>query len=135
MNIWSRILLHLRRARLRSSFMKEKQLLQDAFRSELLANPSNQGCCWHDIEWLTEPIFHVVPDTEEIPVALVGMAAVYSVREDESSDKPAPVTQAGTVLFYFQENTWQSNGRVLLNLTPAEALHQLDLKATSRAPV
>ena len=127
MNIWSRLLLHLRRARLRQRFTQEQAGLRETFRSQLLAG-TTQDRRWNDIEWLTEPILHVQPETEQVPVALVGIAAMYSLSE---GDEGAPVvqTQAGTALFYFQDNTWQSNGKVLLNLTPSEALHQLSLKA------
>lgn len=126
MNIWSRILLHLRRARLRQRFTRQQETLREEFRSHLLAG-GTQDRRWHDVEWLTDPILHVLPDTDEIPVALVGIAAMYSL--DEGSDEtPEVQTQAGTALFYFQDNAWQSNGKVLLNLTPSEALNQLSLK-------
>ena len=78
---------------------------------------------WHDIEWLTDPILHVLPEVDEVPVALVGIAAMYSLKEETDVQ-----TQAGTVLFYYQDGAWQSNGKVLLNLTPSEALHQLSLQ-------
>ncbi|HQR07988.1 MAG TPA: hypothetical protein PLN21_14265 [Gemmatales bacterium] len=123
MNIWSRILLHLRRARLRQRFAKQQEILRAEFRSHLLAGTS-QDRRWHDVEWLTEPILHVLPDTDEIPVALVGIAAMYSLEESNEVQ-----TQAGTALFYFKDNAWQSNGKVLLNLTSSEALNQLSLKA------
>lgn len=126
MNIWSRILLHLRRAKLRQRFTKQQETLRTEFRSLLLTG-TTQERRWHDIEWLTEPILHVLPDTNEIPVALVGIAAIYSL--DEGDEAPEVQTQAGTALFYFQDNAWQSNGKVLLNLTPSEALNQLSLKA------
>ena len=127
MNIWSRLLLHLRRARLRQRFTQEQAGLQKAFRTQLLTD-STQDRHWHDVEWLTEPILHVQPETEQVPVALVGIAAMYSLDEG-NKETPVVQTQAGTALFYFQNNAWQSNGKVLLNLTPSEALHQLSLKA------
>jgi hypothetical protein len=101
-------------------------MLRTEFHSHLLES-TTQDCRWHDVEWLTEPILHVLPDTDEVPVALVGIAAMYSL--DKGDDDTSEVqTQAGTALFYFQNNAWQSKGKVLLNLTPAEALHQLSLK-------
>ena len=126
MNIWSRILLHLRRARLRQRFAQQQEGLRETFRSQLLAG-TTQNRRWHDIEWLTEPILHVQPDVDQVPVALVGIAAMYSLDEG-NEETPVVQTQAGTALFYFQDNTWQSNGKVLLNLTPSEALTQLNLK-------
>lgn len=116
-------MLHLRRSRLRQRFAKQQEMLRTEFRSHLLES-TTQDRRWHDVEWLTEPILHVLSDTDEIPVALVGIAAMYSLEESNEVQ-----TQAGTALFYFQNNTWQSNGKVLLNLTPSEALHQLSLKA------
>jgi hypothetical protein len=132
MNTWSRLLLHLRRASLRSRFMKEQQNLKDAFRAQLLSDTAEAKRRWHDVEWISEPILHVMPDAEEMPIALVGVAAMYSLVEDDDK-QPQVQTQTGTALFYFQENAWQTNGKVLLNLTPSEALNQLDLKATCRA--
>jgi len=96
------------------------------FRSQLLAG-TTQGRRWHDIEWLTEPVLHVQPETEQVPVALVGIAAMYSLNEG-NAETPDVQVQAGTALFYFQDNAWHSNGKVLLNLTPSEALQQLSLK-------
>ncbi len=127
MNIWSRLLVHLRRARLRQRFMQQQEGLHETFRSQLLAG-TTQDRRWHDIEWLTEPILHVEPETEQVPVALVGIAAMYSLDEG-NEEAPVVLTQAGTAIFYFQDNAWQSNGKVLLNLTPSEALTQLSLKA------
>lgn len=129
MNMWTRILLHLRRARLRQRFSKQQETLRTEFRFHLLSDITQERR-WHDVEWLTEPILHVLPDTDEIPVALVGIAAMYSLDEG-NEERPAIQTQAGTALFYFQDNAWQSNGKVLLNLTPSEALHQLSLKSMS----
>ena len=126
MNIWSRLLLHLRRARLRQRFTQEQARLCETFRSQLLAG-TTQDRRWHDIAWLTEPILHVQPETEQVPVALVGIAAMYSL-DQGNEETPEVQTQAGTALFYFQDNAWQSNGKVLLNLTPSEALTQLSLK-------
>ncbi len=82
MNIWSRLLLHLRRARLRQRFTKQQETLRTEFRTHLLAG-TTQDRRWHDVEWLTEPILHVLPDTEEVPVALVGIAAMYSLNEGD----------------------------------------------------
>lgn len=96
------------------------------FRSQLLAG-TTQDRHWHDVEWLTEPILHVQPEPEQVPVALVGIAAMYSLDEG-NEETPNVETQAGTAIFYYQENTWQSSGKVLLNLTPSEVLMQLSLK-------
>lgn len=124
MNIWSRLLLHLRRARLRHRFMKEQLALQDSFRRTLQeeSHPLRQ---WHDVEWITEPILHVLPDMTALPVALVGIVAVMTTKSDSPEATAATQSQAGTAVFYFENNAWQSNGKVLLNLTPAEAFHQL----------
>lgn len=124
MNIWSRLLLHLRRARLRQRFMKQQHALQELFRTQLLASGTS-ALQWHDIEWLTDPILHVVPETEQTPVALVGVAAIYSLEGETDMGAVSPRTHAGTALFYYQNDAWQSHGKVLLNLTPSEALQQL----------
>jgi hypothetical protein len=126
MIIWSRVLLHLRRARLRQRFTQQQEVLRETFRSQLLAGTTHDRR-WHDIEWLTEPILHVQPETDQVPVALVGIAAMYSREGNEET--PVVQTQAGTAVFYYQDNAWQSNGKLLLNLMPSEALHQLSLKA------
>ena len=127
MNIFSRLLLHLRRASLRKQFMKQQTTLREQFQTILLNSQTERQ--WLDIEWITEPVLFVTPDILHMPVALVGVAAIY--RRNESGIEKPPETQAGTALFYFQETQWQTNGTLLPNLTPSEALNQLELKTIS----
>lgn len=108
--------------------MKQQAELQESLLTHLLAD-ADQGYAWHDIQLIAEPILHVLPETEEIPIALVGIAAIFTQTGDVNGNEQAPQTQAGTAVFYFQNDAWQTNGKVLLNLTPAEALNQLSLKA------
>lgn len=124
MNVWSKLLLHLRRAKLRQSFVRQWPDLNETFKQALLAqNQDHTGRIWQDIEWISEPVLHVLPDIQTIPVALVGIAAVYEITGDE--DAPKVQTQAGTALFYFEKNVWNTQGKLLLNLSPSEALLQL----------
>ena len=122
MNLWSRLLLHLRRARLRQRFSKEQEALQKAFCNRLLAGstPEQQ---WHDVQWIAEPLLHVVPDTDQIPLALVGLAALFTNNSSETMQ-----TMTGTAVFYFENNTWQTSGK-LLPMTPSETLRELDHQA------
>ncbi len=133
MNVWTKLLLHLRRAKLRQSFVRQWPELHDAFKQALLAqNRDYPGRQWQDVEWISEPVLHVLPDTQSIPVALVGMAAMYEITDDHESSNVQ--TQAGTAVFYFEQNAWTTQGKLLLNLSPSEALLQLQRQATS-APV
>jgi len=122
MNLWSRLLLHLRRARLRQRFARQRESLHQAFRDSLLAN-STSAQQWHDVHWIADPLMHVHPDAEEIPLALVGLAALFTT---EASDTMQ--TQAGTAVFYYENDNWHTNGK-LLPMTPSEALRELSLRA------
>lgn len=141
MNLWTRFRLHLRRDKLRQRFMESEVLLYNLFQVELLANSKQEKRRWQHVEWLSEPILHIVPDSTAIPVALVGIAASYTlvdeneVNESESTSEPVVHTQAGTALFYFENDAWQTNGKVLLNVTPSQAFEQLERQATSLAPI
>lgn len=133
MDVWTKLLLHLRRAKLRQRFVRQWPELHDAFKQALLAqNQDHPGRQWQDVEWISEPVLHVLPDTQSIPVALVGMAAIYEISGDD--DARNVQTQAGTALFYFEKDVWHTQGKLLLNLSPSEALLQLQRQSTS-APV
>lgn len=128
MNVFSRILLHLRRSSLRKQFKTNRPALEQQFRDCLIAQTTDQRQ-WLDIEWITEPVLHVHPDILQLPIALIGVTVVYQLIEE--GEVPQPATQAGTALFYFQNTQWQTSGKLLLNLTPSEALNQLELKTIS----
>lgn len=128
MNVFSRLLLHLRRSSLRKQFMKDRTVLEQQFRDQLVAQTTDKRQ-WLDIEWITEPVLHVHPDIQELPVAMIGVTVVYQLSDNEEWSQPA--TQAGTAIFYFQQAQWQTSGKLLLNLTPSEALNQLELKSIS----
>lgn len=130
MNVWTKMLLHLRRAKLRQRFIRQWPDLFEAFKTALLAqNKDHPGRQWQDVEWITEPVLHVLPDTNIIPVAMVGIAAIYELKDDD--DNNSTQTQAGTALFYFEQDTWHTQGKLLLNLSPSEALLQLQRQTTS----
>lgn len=138
MNLWTRFRLHLRRDNLRRRFMQSEVLLQTLFQVELLAQSKQEKRRWQHIEWLTEPVLHVLPDAQAIPVALVGIAASYRIIDSpEEADMPVETvhTQAGTALFYYENHAWQTRGTVLLNVTPAQALDQLERQSISQIPV
>ena len=109
--------------------MKQQSELQAELRTQMIDLQKDESR-WQDIEWLTEPILHVMPDTDVVPLALVGIVAVMHLDSD-ATDGSAPHVLAGTAVFYFEEDKWCSKGKVLLNLTPAEAFGHLCHKAMS----
>ncbi|HQR42506.1 MAG TPA: hypothetical protein PLX97_07470, partial [Gemmatales bacterium] len=82
MNVFSRLLLHLRRSSLRKQFMKDRTVLEQQFRDQLVAQTTDKRQ-WLDIEWITEPVLHVHPDIQELPVAMIGVTVVYQLSDNE----------------------------------------------------
>lgn len=128
MNLWTRFRLHLFRSRLREQFMQQEALLYQLFISHLQSSSQKQARIWISLDWLTEPVLHV-PD-DGTPMALVGVAASYCLHDDEESEPGEMQTQAGTAVFYYHDKVWKTEGKLLLNLTPSEALHRV----TSQVP-
>lgn len=128
MNLWTRFRLHLFRSRLREQFMQQESLLYQLFTSHLKSGNLHQARIWLSVEWLSEPVLHVPDNETATPMALVGVAAMYCLQEDSS--EPGEVqAQTGTAVFFYLNKVWQTEGKLLLNLTPSQALHQIISKA------
>jgi hypothetical protein len=118
---WSRVLLHLKRAKIRRRFQQQRQILEQSFRQQLSKREGSENITWHDLHWLSEPVIFVRDDQQEPHHALVGVAAFFT----PPGESAQPQSQAGSAVFYFQDGEWSTDGQILLNLTPGEAWEKL----------
>jgi hypothetical protein len=109
--------------------MQQESLLYQLFTSHLQSGNQHHARAWLSVDWLTEPVLHVPDHTSSTPLALVGVAAYYCLHDEETSEPGEIQTQAGTAVFFYHNNVWQTEGKLLLNLTPSQALDQLTLQA------
>lgn len=129
MNLWTRFRLHLFRSRLRDQFMQQESLLYQLFTSHLMTCNLHQTRVWLNVDWLTEPVLHVPEVGNAPPMALVGVTARYCLHDDVECEPGEVQTQMGTAVFFYLNQVWQTEGKLLLNLTPSQALDHLISKA------
>lgn len=118
---WSRVLLHLKRSRLRRCFQQQRSALEQLFLQQLSQREESREIIWQDLQWLSDPVIFIRDDQQEPHHALVGVAAFFTT----TGESAQPQSQAGTAIFFFQNGDWDTNGQILLNLTPGEAWEKM----------
>jgi hypothetical protein len=102
---------------------------QDRLAIELLsaaaATGKPRGLRWVGCELSGEPVFAVDPRTRE-PVALVGATVSFESVEGGGMEEVEAVSnlRSATAVFAHRGGRWTTEGRVLFNLEPREALER-----------
>jgi hypothetical protein len=124
---WTVLLRNLKRAKLRRQFQRQRSALEESFTCQVSQRNDPEGVIWHDFQWLSDPILFIRDDNLEPHHAFVGIAAIFT-------SPPGMVqTQAGTAVFHYEAGAWKTEGRLLLNITPSEAMeHVANRSATLR---
>jgi hypothetical protein len=104
---------------------KRDELQREFFRRGASAG-TPRGLRWLRAEWTGQARFAIARDSS-LPLALAGVILHFEAIEGgELEDAPnASMPRDATALFRYAGNAWRTDGRVLFNLTPDEAIARL----------
>ena len=116
---------HRRRARKR--FRQQRERLEARFFDLAAASGKPRGLRWTDIDFEDEVCFARDRDRGHL-LALVAATISFEAIEGGGMEEVEAVgnLRAATALFHLEGRWWNTQGRVLFNLEPAEALARLD---------
>ena len=116
---------HRRRARKR--FRQQRERLEARFFDLAAASGKPRGLRWTDIDFEDEVCFARDRDRGHL-LALVAATISFEAIEGGGMEEVEAVgnLRAATALFQLEGRWWNTQGRVLFNLEPAEALARLD---------
>ena len=122
-NFWT--IQHRRRARKR--FRQQRERLEARFFDIAAATGKPRGLRWVDIDFDDAVCFAMDRDKKQL-LALVAVTIGFEAIEGGGMEEVEAVgnLRAATALFHLDGHWWNTNGRVLFNLEPVEALSRLD---------
>ncbi len=134
---WQPIRAAVRRSRLadaRRDFHWQRERLEAKFIKLAWTNAKPVGPRWVDCEFEDDVAYVRNRNTDELS-AFVGVtiAMVEQVAGPDFSEDAPRRYRAGTAIFRFDRNHWETDGRAILNLSPSEAIrfYQDDLEVVS----
>ena len=123
LNFWT--IQHRRRGRKR--FRHQRERLEARFFDIASATGKPRGLRWVDIDFEDAVCFAVDREKNQL-LALVGVTIGFEAVEGGGMEEVEAVgnLRSATALFHLDGKWWDTNGRVLFNLEPVEALSRLD---------
>jgi len=119
-------------AQARKLFHLRREWLEADFITLASGTYKQRGLVWSDCDFDDEAIFATDRNTGQLR-AFVGLSVrIEAVEEDAIADAPFPDSfRAATAVFLFHAPEWTTEGRVLFNLNPFEAIehfkHELEM--------
>jgi hypothetical protein len=120
---WSRARRPLRLEQARLQFQDVSQELAAEFLLAAAATGKPRGLRWKSCEFSGPAIFAMDPSTNEL-YALVAVTISFEAIEGGGMEEVEAVgnLRSATAVFVYRGNRWTTDGRVIFNLEPAEAL-------------
>lgn len=125
--VFGRRWLNVRRVNQRQRSMREfepqRDDLQTLFLQAAAATGKPRGLRWKSVELAGQPLFAADAAEREL-VALVGATISFEAVEGGGMEDVEAVgnLRSATAVFVFRAGEWTTDGRVIFNLEPAEAL-------------
>jgi hypothetical protein len=109
--------------RARRQFQQNRKELETAFYRAAAATGKPRGLRWKECQW-SELIEWVREKQTGQLLAIVGVTIAFEAIEGGEMEGLAAVgnLRNASAVFFLQDGTWQTNGRVIFNLNPDEAL-------------
>lgn len=109
--------------RARELFLLQRERLQDAFRPAAEATGKPRGLRWVDCAFDREVVFARDRKTRQL-VALVLVSIRFEAVEGSDMEGLPAVNNLrnASAVFFFHRGQWQTAGKAVFNLSPAEAL-------------
>ncbi len=107
-------------------FRMQRELLEAKFFDLARVSGKPRGLKWLDGDWQSEVTFARACDTGLL-TAFVGLHIRFEAVEGGDMEGIAAVdtVRDAAAVFHFQRGRWGTNGRVLMNMNPAEAVIRL----------
>jgi hypothetical protein len=124
---WRRDRRQLRVEQARLQFNDVSQELAAEFLLAAAATGKPRGLRWKSCEFSGPPTFAIDPSTKEL-YALVAVAISFEAIEGGGMEEVEAVgnLRSATAVFVHRRHTWTTDGRVIFNLEPAEALARFE---------
>jgi hypothetical protein len=111
----------------RKRFRQQRERLEARFFDIAAATGKPRGLRWTDIDFDDAVCFAIDRDKKQL-LALVAVTIGFEAIEGGGMEEVEAVSnlRAATAIFHLEGKWWSTNGRVLFNLEPVEALSRLD---------
>jgi len=112
--------------RIRESFQLQHERLEAMFQEQALKNTSPRGLRWVSCPFTSDAVFTRMRTCRSL-AALVGVTVTFEAIEggDMEGLPAVPVPRSGSAVMFFRRGEWSTAGRVIFNLSPAEAVRLL----------
>ena len=113
-------------------FPQQAKGLSQVFLAAANATGKPRGLIWKSCELQGEPLFatdHTTGEIYGLSGATIGFAAIPG--GDMEEVEAVGDIRYVTAVFVYRENKWQSDGRAIFNLEPAQALERLQASQSS----
>jgi hypothetical protein len=110
--------------RAKELFLLQRERLEPLFLEAAAASGKPRGLLWKETAFESELAFARDKATRQV-VALVGVTIRFeAVAGSDMEGLPAVANlRNASAVFFFQRGQWQTTGKAVFNLNPAEALH------------
>lgn len=129
--------LKVRLAQTRRDFHWQREALEAKFIRLASSKAGPNSPSWDDCEFDDDVAYVKNRNTGELS-AFVALTVSVNVYGDSTSGGRGPIgnLRAGTAVFRFDDNHWETDGRAILNLSPAEAIrfYRNDLEMIDQEP-
>lgn len=101
----------------------QRQEVESQFIKQAANSGRPRGLVWKEVEFAEEVLFASNLESGQL-IALVSITISFEAVAGGEMEEVEAVgnLRAGTAVFYFEANRWQTQGRAVFNLDPAESL-------------
>lgn len=119
----------------RAQFLDQRQSLNEAFFRAASLSGKPRGLRWTHCQWDAQLEWMREKRTGQL-IALAGVTISFEAIEGSDMEGVAAVgnLRNATAVFYFQDGHWQTAGRAVFNLNPAEAVEHFRSEYERQAP-
>ena len=109
--------------RAQREFPLQRQRVKSQFRQQAASSGRPRGLVWKEVEFAEEVLFASNRQSGQL-IALVSITISFEAVAGGEMEEVEAVgnLRAGTAVFYFEANRWQTHGRAVFNLDPPESL-------------
>lgn len=113
-------------AEIQKCFLQQREHLEAQFLAAAAASGKPRGLRWQDCEWESEIAF-ARERRSGCLTALVAVAVSFEALEDADTETviDAGDPRTASAVFVYDGSRWQTEGRAVFNLHPAEVLERL----------
>jgi hypothetical protein len=110
----------------RQLFREHRPQLEEAFLKAASASGKPRGLRWKECQW-SDLIAWAREKQTGMMLALVGVTIAFEAIEGSDMEGVAAVgnLRNASAVFFLRDGRWQTNGRVIFNLNPDEAIEHL----------